>query len=114
MLQHSRAARNEAKCCFLFKCSLQWKDLLPLRPAPAIEISKPLSDTPKRATLRLDSSCDLTPGSPTVQLPKTLSSLSFPFFFFFKKKVINIGYGRPWLKTDENGHSLLCILKENY
>lgn len=34
----------------------------------------------------------------------------FLFLFFLKTKII-VGCGRPWLKVDKTGHSLLCIVK---
>lgn len=37
--------------------------------------------------------------------------LFFIFIFLFLKTKIIVGYGRPWLKVDKTGHSLLCIVK---
>lgn len=91
--QASCLTRTSSNLCFLFIFSFQWKDLLPLRLTPTIQISKPLMETPKCATLRLDSSCDRTRGPPrhTIQLPKTplvffFYYLFLIFFFFFKDK----------------------------
>lgn len=39
------------------------------------------------------------------------SNFQPPLSLFLRKNIINVGCGRPWLKVDETGHSLLCIEK---
>lgn len=83
MIVHSRVGVLTDLPFVLFLFSFQWKDLLPLRPTPTIKISKPLMETPKCATLRLDSSCDWTRGPPHHSTSKNPPCLFLFVFFFF-------------------------------